>query len=107
MRITFAGGSYSPIISVSFRYKDRFKAQAVVQTLISTMHDIDTRNQPETLTASTVLPANLDVTNPPSAGVPFQPNRYLALAIGLGAGILLAGITRFLMRVRTIAGAVN
>jgi uncharacterized protein involved in exopolysaccharide biosynthesis len=79
----------------------------VVQALISTMHDNDVREQPELVTAGTVLPANLDVTNPPSPALPFKPNRYLVLAIGLGSGVLMALFTKLAMRARTVSGAVN
>jgi hypothetical protein len=84
---------------ISFLYADKFKAQQTVQALISHLADSNAIRQ--RLARGTIAGMNLEVLAPPSLPhLPAWPNRYLIVSTGLGAGLLLAAITKLVMRLR-------
>jgi hypothetical protein len=97
-----------PVISLSFRYPDRYKAQQTLQALVNKLADVDIQTRAQSLVFRPKLPLNLDVMDPPSLPqVPSGPNRWLILSMGLGTGIALAVFTKLAMRVRSASRTVS
>ena len=66
-------------IAVSFRYPDRYKAQAAVRRLVTTLFEVTSSHAP-TPNLEVVAPANLPE-------VPRSPNRLMILLAGLTTGL--------------------
>jgi hypothetical protein len=101
--VTTAPGSSAsgPIISLSFRYPDRYKAQQTLQALVNKLADADIQARAQPLVFRRKLPLNLDVLDPPSLPrVPSGPNPWMILSMGLGTGIVLAILTKLAIRAR-------
>jgi uncharacterized protein involved in exopolysaccharide biosynthesis len=90
---------------ISFEYPDQRKAQQAVQALAvrfvsmsAFLKNLDESNFPR----KAAFPLNLDVLDPPSfPPKPSKPNRILILTTGLSAGVLLAAVTKLVMRLRS------
>jgi uncharacterized protein involved in exopolysaccharide biosynthesis len=99
-------GASGPVINLSFRYPDRYKAQQTLQALVNKLADVDIRTRAQPVTLRQKLPLNLDVLDPPSLPqAPSGPNPWLILSMGLGAGIVLAIFTTLVMRARSAPAA--
>jgi hypothetical protein len=86
-------------VKISFLYSDKFKAQQTVQALISHLEDSNAIRQ--RVASGTISGMSMDVLDPPSLPQhPAWPNRYRIVWTGLVVGVLLAGGTKLLIRVR-------
>ena len=107
IRVRFVApeGSVTPVLRVSFRYSDRFKAQSTVQALVIRLEDADLKSLPTPTAVHPWVPMNLDVTDPPGAGSPVGPNWLLVLLTGMAGGVGLAVLTRLWLKRRMTATA--
>ena len=96
------GAEFSNLV-ISFRYRDRFKAQQTVQALVSRFQDADARDRPRPPFGRRRPPVNLDVFDPPSAGSRVSLRPYVPLALGSGMGVLLAGLVRLVRGMRPLS----
>jgi uncharacterized protein involved in exopolysaccharide biosynthesis len=95
-------GASGPVINLSFRYPDRYKAQQTLQALINKLADADIQTRAQPPVFRETLPLNLEVLDPPSLPrSPSGPNPWMILSMGLGTGIVLAIFTKLAMRARS------
>jgi capsular polysaccharide biosynthesis protein len=86
-----------PAIAVKFAYADRFKAQAAVREVVSTLTEVNARQgTPRVQELSVLAPASFPES-------PSSPNRLVILLAGLTAG-LMAGVVVTRKRRLRVAG---
>jgi capsular polysaccharide biosynthesis protein len=91
-----------PAIGVTFAYADRFKAQATVREVITTLTEVNyneaRKGAPRFQELSVVAPASFPE-------VPLSPNRLVILISGLAAGLMAGVVVTRKRRLRVVGAA--